>query len=63
MGQILENNAEHVRRSADGLIAAYGGQAGAICQQQIDKMRRRNDAAGERLWRNVQELLRGASPS
>lgn len=42
------------------MIAAYGVQAGAICQQQIDKMRRRNDAAGERLWRDVLESIRRA---
>jgi hypothetical protein len=59
MEQSLEMSAEHVRRSADGLIAAYGGQAGQICEQQIEKMRRRNDAAGERLWRTVLEQLRG----
>jgi hypothetical protein len=60
MDQILEMSTEHVRRSADGMIAAYGGQAGQICQQQIEKMRRRKDAAGERLWCNVLEQLRGA---
>jgi hypothetical protein len=60
MDQSIELNADHVRRSADGMIAAYGVQAGAICQQQIDKMRRRNDAAGERLWRDVLESIRRA---
>jgi hypothetical protein len=60
MDQILEMSVEHVRRSAAGMIAAYGGQAGQICQQQIDKMRRRKDTAGERLWSNVLDHIRSA---
>ena len=60
MKQIVEMNEEHVRRSADGMIAAYGVQAGQICQKQVDKMRRRNDAAGERLWLTVLDQIRRA---
>jgi hypothetical protein len=56
--QLLED--EHVRRSADGMIAAYGGEAGRICEHQIEKMRRRKDAAGERLWQDVLEQIRRA---
>ena len=57
MDASIEMNMDHVRRSADGMIAAYGGAATQICQQQIDKMRRRNDLAGERLWRTVLDRI------
>lgn len=55
----MDASAEQVRRSAAGMIAAFGGDADRICQDQIDKMRRRGDEVGERLWRNVLEQLRG----
>lgn len=56
MEQILED--EHVQRSAAGMIAAYGGEADRICEQQIAKMRRRKDAPGERLWLDVLARIR-----
>jgi hypothetical protein len=48
---------DHVRRSAAGMIATFGGEAAKICQEQIDKMRRRGDVAGERIWREVLEHI------
>ena len=57
MDQSFDLSSEHVRLSAAGMVAAHGGDARRICQGQIDKMRRRKDAVGERLWRTVLEQL------
>jgi hypothetical protein len=61
MGRFFEVSPEHVQRSAAGMIAAHGSQAGNVCQAQIDKMRRRNDAAGERLWCSVLEHIQSGN--
>ena len=58
MEQFSDN--EHVQRSATGMIATYGGEASRICEHQIEKMRRRKDAAGERLWQDVLDHIRQA---
>jgi hypothetical protein len=52
---------DRVQRSAAGMIAVYGADAVKVCQDQIDKMRRRNDVAGEALWRNVLERIRSGA--
>ena len=57
MDQSLDLSLEHVRLSVAGMVAAHGRDAERICRAQIEKMRRRKDVAGERLWRTVLEQL------
>jgi hypothetical protein len=59
MDQPFEMSQEHVRRTAAGMVAVHGREAERICQGQIDKMRRRKDAVGQRLWENVLAQLAG----
>jgi hypothetical protein len=58
MDQSFSFGAEQVRRSAAGMIEAYGHEAGRICEAQIAKMCRRKDAAGEQVWRDVLAQIR-----
>jgi len=44
---------ENVKRSAEGMIRAYGRQAVEECHFEVDKYRRRNDPQAVAVWESV----------